>query len=131
MAYTIFSVLALILTLFALSWTFALTNQTKHHSIDKATAVDFQHHAYPLNSWTPGTWTDALLALPVINEKDVSYLKYWRHIINGWKWNAIPMFLIELVTVVLIALNFLEDRKGGRRTKENTSSQDKSGDFRA
>ncbi|RDW61373.1 hypothetical protein BP5796_11265 [Coleophoma crateriformis] len=126
-AYTAVSVLALVLTLVALSWTFALTNQTSGQQIDQLIASTSQHHAYPADEWTPGTWTDALLALPLIDEKDVSYLKHWRHVMNGWKWNAIPLFLVETVAVAFICLTFWEDWKIESYTEKNMGSHDKSG----
>ncbi|RDW77519.1 hypothetical protein BP6252_05572 [Coleophoma cylindrospora] len=126
-AYTVVSILALVLTLVALSWTFALTNQTSGQHINTLIAAQSQHNAYPADEWTPGTWTDALLDLPLIYKKDRAYLKHWRHVIEGWKWNAIPLFLVESVAVVFICLTFWEDWKVESYTEKNMSPHDTSG----
>lgn len=115
LAYTVFTVLSFFLTLSALAYTFAVTNQTKGQSIDKAVAVQFQHHAYPLDHWTPENWTKALLGLPLTSDKDAKYLRGWLRVIEGWKWNLIPMFLIGLLVASLSVHACLRQRKVSRK----------------
>ncbi|KAE8445952.1 hypothetical protein EG329_012731 [Mollisiaceae sp. DMI_Dod_QoI] len=111
LAYTVFTILSFCLTLSALAYTFAVTNQTNGQSIDQTVAAQFQGHAYPLDKWTPGNWEKALLKLPLTHSRDRSYLNHWLHVIEGWKWNLIPMFLIGLVVAVLsVRVCWLERR---------------------
>jgi len=113
--YTVFTALSSLLTLSALAYTFAVTAQTKGQSIDKAVAVQFQHHAYPLHHWTPENWTRALLALPLASESDAGYLRGWLRVIEGWKWNLIPMFLIGLLVASLSVRACLRERRALRK----------------
>jgi hypothetical protein len=109
--YTIFTILSFLLSLAALAYTFAVTNQTKGQKINKPVAAQFQGDAYPLGQWTPETWTKALLALLITSDTDANYLRHWLRIMEGWKWNLIPMFLIGLVVAYLSLMACLQERK--------------------
>jgi hypothetical protein len=113
LTYTVFSILSFLLTVSALAYTFALTNQTKGQHIDLDVAYQYQGHAYPLDKWTPENWTKALLEV-VIDNNDASYLRHWLHVIEGWKWNLIPMFLIGLVVAALSVMECLRQRRTAR-----------------
>jgi len=113
--WTVFTVLSWLFTLSAMAYTFAVTNQTKGQSIDKAVAVQNQGKAYPLDEWTPENWTKALLALPLTDDKDANYLHNWLKVIEGWKWNLIPMFFIGLLVASLAVKACLGDRIQRRR----------------
>jgi len=112
--YTIFTILSFLLTLSALAYTFAVTNQTKGQTIDKAVAAQSQGHAYPQDQWTPENWTKALLALPLTSKTDANYLRHWLRIMEGWKWNLIPMLLIGLAVASLSVMACLQERKLAR-----------------
>lgn len=101
LTYTIFTILAFLLTLSGLIYTFVVYNQTSGQHINKAVAAQFEHHAYPLDKWTPQTWTIALLDLPVTSATDASYLRGWLRVMQGWRWNLIPMLLINLAVAAL------------------------------
>jgi hypothetical protein len=94
-----------------MAYTFAATNQTKGQSIDKAVAVQFQGENYPLQNWTPENWTKAVLALPLTSDKDASYLHGWLHVIEGWKWNLIVMFLLGLLVASLSVRRYLRESR--------------------
>ncbi|KAN0099113.1 hypothetical protein V8E51_012888 [Hyaloscypha variabilis] len=108
--YTVFTVVSWVLTLAALAYTFAVTNQTKGQSIDQAVAIQSQGTEYPLDHWTPENWTKALLALPLINDTDVSYLHGWLRVMEGWKWNLIILFLLGLLVASLTVRECLRER---------------------
>ena len=55
LAYTVFTILSFLLTLSALAYTFAVSNQTKGQTIDKTIAGLVQGPAYPKDQWTRGT----------------------------------------------------------------------------
>jgi hypothetical protein len=119
LGYTIWTILSFCLTTAALAYTFAVTNQTKGQSIDTTVAAQFQGHAYPLQNWSPENWEKALLALPLTSNKDRDYLNHWLHVIQGWKWNLIPLFLIGLVVMVLSIRVYLEQRTGRRLVRSS------------
>lgn len=109
-AYTVFTVLSFFLTVAALAYTFAVTNQTKGQSIDVSIVAQFPNIAYPLHKWTPENWTKAMLALPLINQTDINYLNHWLKVMEGWKWNLIPMFLLGLVVASLSVVRCVQQR---------------------
>jgi hypothetical protein len=83
------------LTLSALIYTFVITHQTSGQAIDVANTSLKNASPYPVDSWTPQTWFSAVLSLPFLNEDQKNDArKHWR-LMEGWKWNLIPLFLIE------------------------------------
>ncbi|KIN01694.1 hypothetical protein OIDMADRAFT_53219 [Oidiodendron maius Zn] len=122
LAYTIFTILSFLLTLSALAYTFAVSNQTKGQTIDKTVAAQFQGNAYPKDQWTPGTWTKALLSLPITSDRDAAYLRQWLRVMEGWKWNLIPLFLIGLVVASLSVMHCQQQR---RRQTSTATADDK------
>ncbi|RQM08455.1 hypothetical protein DH86_00000468 [Scytalidium sp. 3C] len=128
LVYTVFTILSTCLTLSALAYTFAVTNQTKGQTIDKNVAAQFQGRGYPLDQWTPGTWTQALLDLPITSSRDANYLRHWLRVMEGWKWNLIPMFLINILVSVLCVKAYLEGRRlNSRGVHEAIGLQTKNG----
>jgi len=114
LTYTVFTVLSACLTVSALAYTFAVTNQTKGQTINRTLAREVQGHAYPQDNWTPENWTKALLALPIASNEDASYIRHWLRIMEGWKWNLIPMFLIDVAVASLSVKACLQGRKLGK-----------------
>jgi hypothetical protein len=55
-----------------------------------------------------------MLDLPLTNPTDVAYLKHWLHVMEGWTWNLIPMFLIQLVVTALIVLEYRKKSRNAR-----------------
>lgn len=117
LAYTIFTILSALLTLAALAYTFTLTNRTKGQRIDESIAIAFQGNGYPEDEWTPETWTKALLALPITSDTDAHYLQHWVRIMDGWKWNLIPLFVIGLVVAALSVMTYLQSVRDYRQGK--------------
>jgi len=116
LAYTIFTCISAVFTLAALAYTFTLTNQTKGNRINPTLASKTPvNDRYPADKWTPATWTKALLALPLDRKIDQDYLRGWLKVMEGWKWNLIPMFLIGVVVAGLAVMACLEERSGYRR----------------
>ena len=95
----------------ALAYVFTVTHQTNGQIINpqRAAAVDGQ--AYPDLNWTPGNWFKAVLQLPLASESDAKYLRGWLHVIEGWKWNLIPLLLTAFAVATLSFLAVREDRR--------------------
>ena len=99
-AWLVSTVLSALLTLSALAYTFAVTNQTHGQSIDVATAASLDSRpypnyvAYPKDSWTPETWFEAVLELTLVERSQRSDITHHLTIMRAWKWNLIPLFLL-------------------------------------
>lgn len=122
LAYTILTVLSVLLTLSALAYTFAVTNQTKGQTIDKTLAARIQGTKYPQDQWTPEAWTKAVLGLPVTSDKDAKYLRHWLRVMEGWKWNLIPMFLLGLLVASLSGMAYWQTVKEQQQSKQTTTN---------
>jgi len=127
LAYAVCTILSFLLTVAALGYTFSVTHSTSGQSINPIVAAQHQSHAYPDDQWTPENWTKALLALPLTDPKDVSYLHHWLGVMKGWKWNLIPLFFASLLVMVLsVHAAFKEFSRSDQRTKETYSSVEQS-----
>ena len=99
----------------ALAYVFWLTRSTSGQAIDKALAASLNGAgpaaAYPLDQWTPENWFKAMLDLPLSDPTDISYVRGWLRVIEGWKWNLIPMMLVSCVVAVVSWGSVREDRR--------------------
>ncbi|KAK2066398.1 hypothetical protein P8C59_000225 [Phyllachora maydis] len=101
-------ILSWLLTLVALIYTFTVTAATSHQSINLTTAsVNSYPAVYPENQWTPETWFKTVLALPLASSSDSNQIRQHLHIMQGWRWNLIPMLILGFILVVLVILELL------------------------
>ncbi|KAI1387212.1 uncharacterized protein F4822DRAFT_276577 [Hypoxylon trugodes] len=100
---------ALLLTIGALAYVFAVTNKHRGQTIDVPLAVSLNGSPYPLEDWTPQNWFSAVLQLDLTSARDDihSHLSVMR----GWQYNLIPMFIIQLGVTILVVLEFLDWRR--------------------
>jgi len=105
------SLLAGLLTLVALIYTFAVTGMTDHQTIDLAVAAANSGTPYPLHQWTPENWFKQVLQLPFVNESDKGDIRFHLHLMSGWRWNLIPILLLEFIVCVLALMNLIKERR--------------------
>ena len=98
--------MSFLLTLGALIYTFIITHDTSGQSIDLSGLTS--PVVYPYDQWTPQTWYGAVLQLPFVNESDKSGLRNHVRIMEGWKWNLIPLLVIELGVLSLVYVEFVK-----------------------
>ena len=111
-AWVVCTILSVLLTFTALVYTFVVTGQSDGQSIDLAVAV--QHPAnekYPLDDWAPQNWFSALNALPLVHESDHRKLSQQLRLMQGWRWNLIPLFIIGIVVACTAVWEWLRLRK--------------------
>lgn len=119
-AWLVFTVLSALLTLSALIFTFVITNDHKGQTIDVALASTLHNEpypnyvAYPNDAWTPENWLIAVLQLDLVHQSDRSDISGMLHVIRGWRYNLIPMFLIGVAVSTLAFLDAFRRRKYAR-----------------
>ncbi|KAM0706755.1 hypothetical protein Q7P35_006085 [Cladosporium inversicolor] len=102
LGWLVSTVLSALLTLAALAYTFAVTNETRGQTIDIAVAASLDSRpypnyvAYPKDDWTPEVWFEAVLELTLVERSLRSDIEHHLTIMRGWKWNLIPLFLLGL-----------------------------------
>ncbi|KAH8671659.1 hypothetical protein BX600DRAFT_459468 [Xylariales sp. PMI_506] len=108
---------ALLLTLGALAYVFALTKPREGQAIDPALAATLatsgssssaQH--YPRDSWTPQNWFSAVLALDLVDGR--ADMETHLHAMRGWQYNLIPFVLVQLAETALAFVDFAWWRRG-------------------
>ncbi|EME87095.1 uncharacterized protein MYCFIDRAFT_210690 [Pseudocercospora fijiensis CIRAD86] len=98
--WLIMTIPSTLLTLAALIYTFVLVNAHQNQTINLELASQLNNHpypnyvAYPLEKWTPQNWFQAVLQLPLANSSDRRNIESHVRVMEGWKWNLIPMFVI-------------------------------------
>ncbi|KAL3425505.1 hypothetical protein PVAG01_02296 [Phlyctema vagabunda] len=115
--YTVLTILSALLSLAALAYTLTVTYQTNDQDIVQSIAAAQAGGKYPVQDWTPDTWTRAMLRLPLTDGDTADRLRYWLRIIDGWKWNLIPLFLIGTLVAVLCVKEYFGGRRRGSEEK--------------
>ena len=110
-AWLVLTVPATLLTLAALIYVNVVTSKHSGQTIDLDLVVS-SGVPYPVDSWTPQNWFSAVLKLPLTDDDTESKIAHHLRIMNGWRWNLIPLFVIELGVCVLA---FVEARMWRRR----------------
>lgn len=136
--WLLLNVPALLLTLGALAYVFAVTNKHKGQTIDLSVVQGLSQGAtYPLLEWTPQNWFDALLKLDIVDGgNDLSGLKTIHKIARGWQYNLIPFFLVQLAETILALLGAQARRKQESQVpvammaKENSYAHEQRGVFK-
>jgi len=106
-----FNIPALLLTLGALAYVFAVTNAHKGQRIDVGVAKALNGANYPNDTWTPQNWFSAVLKLDIADGNvRADILSHYR-VMLGWQYNLIPFFIVQLVETVLATLDFLKFRR--------------------
>ncbi|KUI54445.1 hypothetical protein VP1G_01888 [Cytospora mali] len=119
-----FNVPALLLTLGALAYTFAVTKAHQGQRIDLSVARRLDGGAYPLQEWTPQNWFDALLKLDLASGSDRDDIESHYKIARGWEFNLIPFFIVQLVQTVLALLEAVRMRKADRQNGYGDAEKD-------
>ncbi len=110
-AWVAFQIPALLLTLAALAYVFAVTNAREGQTIDIATAAALRGAQYPFDSWTPQNWFSQVLNLDLADDGVRADIASHVKIMRGWEYNLIPFFIIQLVETVLAFIDFARRRK--------------------
>ncbi|ROV97997.1 hypothetical protein VMCG_07026 [Cytospora schulzeri] len=126
--WLVLNVPALLLTLGALAYTFAVTRSHEGQRIDLDVAQGFDGAAYPLQEWTPQNWFNALLKLDLASGSDRDDIDSHYKIARGWEYNLIPFFIVQLVQTALALLEAMRlrkaDRQAGRGGAEKGAGQE-------
>ncbi|KAF3767292.1 hypothetical protein M406DRAFT_321523 [Cryphonectria parasitica EP155] len=89
---------ALLLTLGALAYVFAVTNAHAGQHIDASLLRGMSAGSkYPLLEWTPQGWFQALLELDLVpGDVNLGAIRSHLKIAKGWEYNLIPFFIVQL-----------------------------------
>ncbi|KAJ9661824.1 hypothetical protein H2198_001789 [Neophaeococcomyces mojaviensis] len=121
--WLVMTVFSALLTLAALIFTFIITNNHAGQTIDVAYASTLNDQPYPnqvaysLNKWTPENWFSAVLQLDLVHASDRSAIGIRVHVMRGWRWNLIPMFIIGLAVAALAFWDAFNRRRNMRETR--------------
>ncbi|KAI8626028.1 hypothetical protein F5Y19DRAFT_479107 [Xylariaceae sp. FL1651] len=100
-----FNIPALLLTIGALGYVFAVTNAREGQSISTSLAVNLNGSPYSQDSWTPQNWFSAVLRLDLTDRREE--IQSHLTVIRGWQYNLIPMFLIQLLETALAFADYI------------------------
>lgn len=130
--WVIMTVLSALLAFAALVYTFVVTYQHDHQSIDVAVASGLPNHpypdyvAYPALQWTPENWFTAVLKLNLNSPGDRSDIQSQLRLMKAWRWNLIPLWIIGTAVAALAVVDMVAHRRGassGRGQRLNNYSR--------
>ncbi|XXG96163.1 hypothetical protein Hte_002442 [Hypoxylon texense] len=104
-----FTIPAFLLTTGALAYVFAVTNAHEGQTIDVALAASLDGRKYPLDDWTPQNWFSAVLNLDLVDAR--GDIQSHLHVMRGWQYNLIPMFIVQLGVTILALWEFFDGRR--------------------
>jgi hypothetical protein len=112
--YVVLTFLSTLLCLAALIYTFVLTHNHTGQTIDLAVASQTPApRPYPLDEWTPENWFGAVLdQVPLRTDSDTSKLRNELRIMQGWRWNLVPLFMINVLVASVAAWEWWRLRRG-------------------
>jgi len=117
------TVLSVLLTLAAIIFTFVITKDHAGQVISVAYASSLHDRPYPnqvpypLDEWTPENWFNAVLQLDLVYAGDRDAIKTMVHVMRGWRYNLIPMFIIGIAVVILAFLDAFHRRRDVRERR--------------
>jgi hypothetical protein len=109
--WVVCNILALMLTIGALGYVFAVTNSHRDQVINLGLAQSLKGTTkYYFDSWTPQNWFSAFLKLDIADHSVRSDISSHYKVMQGWQYNLIPLFLVQLVETVLAIMDCLRWR---------------------
>ena len=114
--YFVLTILSTLLALAALIYTFVLTSKHANQTIDLQLASENPSPMpYPgPQQWTPENWFKAVLEqVPLQLEGDKDKLRSELMIMRGWRYNLIPLFLVDLLVAGVAGWEWWGLRRGG------------------
>ncbi|KAF1984768.1 hypothetical protein K402DRAFT_447506 [Aulographum hederae CBS 113979] len=100
LTWVVLTVLSFLLTLAALAYTFTVTHSTSNQTIDLS---------------APGNWYKAVLELQFQDPNEKGDIRNHIRLMEGWRWNLIPLFLLGGAIAVLAVWMAIKERKGAAR----------------
>ncbi|CAK1360775.1 unnamed protein product [Cercospora beticola] len=121
--WLIFTFLSMLLSLGALIYTFTLTSSHTDQHIDTTLAASLNNQPYPnqvpypKDSWTPENWFKAVLEIPLVSKSDRDTINFHLRIMQAWRWNLIPMFILGLAVFVCATIDAVAQWKKDRHVR--------------
>ncbi|CAK7567671.1 MAG: hypothetical protein SEPTF4163_005639 [Sporothrix epigloea] len=112
----------LLLTIIALAYTFTAVHAHSGQTIDQAVAYATQPGPYAADSWTPQNWFAAVLQLDLVDAGLRSNLTMHLHIMRGWQYNLIALFLVQVLETMAAFADFRVWRARRSDRSSNSSS---------
>ncbi|KAF2820512.1 hypothetical protein CC86DRAFT_374220 [Ophiobolus disseminans] len=124
-ALLILQILAVIFTLSALVFVFAVTNQTKDQHIRAPIAANNQGKNYPEFKWTPETWFKAVLDLPLADASRHDEIESKVTNMVAWRWMLIPILFADVIAFGVTTAAWRRQRRGSTTRANSANSIEK------
>lgn len=127
--WLVLTVLSALLTLAALIFCFVVNHKYSGQTIDQSVARKLDNRpypdfvAYPLDTWGPENWFNAVRNLDLVHSSDRSNLDLKVSIMRGFRINLIPMFIIGAAVAVLAFWDAFRRRSAMRSQKIITETE--------
>jgi hypothetical protein len=116
---------AALLTLGALAYVFAVTRKFRGQTIDVAFAQRTAGERYPVGTWTPQGWFDAVLKLNIASEAERGDILTHYRLMLGWQYNLIPFAIIHLAETALAFIDYERRRRGDSFSRRDAEKADR------
>jgi hypothetical protein len=109
-ALLILQLLAILFTLSALVFVFAVTYQTTNQTIRAPIAANNQGTNYAEFKWTPETWFKAVLDLPLADQHKRDEIKSKVTNMAAWRWMLIAIIITDVIAFGVTTLAWVRQQ---------------------
>jgi hypothetical protein len=117
----VLQLLAVLFTLSALIFVFVVTNQTTDQTIRAPIAANTEGQNYAEFKWTPETWFQAVLDLPLADQHTRDEIKSKVTNMVAWRWMLLAIIIVDVIAFGVTTLAWLRTRRG-RPTSANSAN---------
>lgn len=121
----VLQVLAVLFTLSAIIFVFLVTYQTTGQIIRAPVAANTMGKNYGEFKWTPETWYQAVLDLPLANQGQRSAIESRVSVMVAWRWMLLPIFIADIIVSGVTMLAWLKQRNGTTTRVNSANSIEK------
>lgn len=108
------------LCLAALTYTWIANSKNDPGMIDLDMVVLVgENVAYPIGTWTPESWFNAVLKLDLVQDTDRGEIKTHLALLRGWRINLIPLFIMGVAVSVFGHWDAVQRRKKLKERKQH------------
>jgi hypothetical protein len=114
-------------SLSAFIFVFVVTYQTTGQHIREPIALNSVGTNYPYQTWTPETWFQAVLDLPLADGAQHAQIKSRVSSMVAWRWMLLPLLFVYMTALYVTVVTWSRQRRNVVARTSSADSVEKTG----